>query len=331
MGLLACGDAEPKDTSTVTPEETDTDTLTDTDTGTPPDTGTSTAGPDPMTVPLGETCTMEQKYGDFRVESFDTDLHYSVVAGRVADAVVPVTILEEIGNEGDCLLLRRNNPFCDPNCAPDETCDFGICIPYPAGQDLGTVSLGGLLEAVDMTPVGAAMDYFDTTVPHPPYAPGALVALTSSGGDHPPIELYGVGVEPLTLTSGDLLMTAGMDLALTWDVPVGPARSEIWAQLNVDQHGITPVLLTCETLDDGEFVVPASLIDALLAQGVTGYPNATVHRRTTDSAPFSDGCLDFKIASVRAPQLRVAGFNPCTSDFNCTPPQTCNLTTGLCE
>jgi hypothetical protein len=288
---------------------------------------TPPTGPDPATVPLGGTCPLDVKLGEFKVESYD---EYSIVDGQVLDGVTPVAVLEEIGREGECVLLRRNNAFCDPLCAPDETCDFGTCIPAPLGQDLGSVTVTGLLDPVEMTPVFPGAKYFVLTLPHPPHVPGDLITLTTEGVALEPLEMYGVAVEPLVWPEGDLLIQAETDLPLTWPAPVGPSRSTIWFRMNVDQHGITPVQLICESADDGEFTIPASLIDALLAQGVTGFPSVLVHRRTMDARDVTGGCVEFRIAWTAQPKLRVEGFTPCVSDFDCTPPLTCDEEIGLC-
>src|SRR5262245_19407818 len=87
---------------------------------------------DLATVPLTGACSLADDYGGF-VVSVGTDA--SNVDGRVADGVVPFTVLEELVREGDCAVLRRNNPYCDPGCDPGYTCDFdGTCVPYPVNQ-----------------------------------------------------------------------------------------------------------------------------------------------------------------------------------------------------
>ena len=69
---------------------------------------------------------------------------YSAFSGSVADAVVPLNVLEQVGEDGDCTLLRRNNPFCDPGCAAGETCDFdGNCLPFPVNRDVGVTLVAG--------------------------------------------------------------------------------------------------------------------------------------------------------------------------------------------
>ena len=72
--------------------------------------------------------------------------------GQEAARIVPARTqaLEPVGEGGGCVMLRRNNPFCDPPCQPGTTCDFdGACIPYPSNHDVGLVDITGLVEPVD--------------------------------------------------------------------------------------------------------------------------------------------------------------------------------------
>ena len=107
--------------------------------------------PDPATVPLAGACDLAEDFGGFQVVSAESG---SAVEGDVSDGVVPQSVLEEVQRSGDCYVLRRNNPYCEPACEAGETCDFdGQCLPYPTKQDLGTVTMTGLTQAVSMEPV----------------------------------------------------------------------------------------------------------------------------------------------------------------------------------
>ena len=101
--LFACKDKDPEsddsgDTNNVSDDTSDTDD----------------SGVDAETVPLSGECSLEEDFGGFVVEEYDTSVN---VAGSVSDGVVPITILEEIAASGECKLLRRNNPYCDPPCS----------------------------------------------------------------------------------------------------------------------------------------------------------------------------------------------------------------------
>lgn len=89
--------------------------------------GNADSGPvgDPATVSLAGECAMDVDFGGFTVtdNGETTD-----VAGKVADGVVPIAVLEPIATEGDCQVLRQNNPHCEPTCDPGQTCDLTACV-----------------------------------------------------------------------------------------------------------------------------------------------------------------------------------------------------------
>lgn len=283
---------------------------------------------DPATIALTGACPLAQRLGGFVVA---VDPEYSIVDGAVLDGVVPVTVLTEVTRVDDCQLLRKENPFCNPACAQDETCDFdGSCLPYPTEQDLGTVSILGLSGKVEMTPLPPGARYFNTQLPHPAFEPGAFIELRAGGwaGD---ITLHGVGVTPIILGEATWSLRAGEDLPIHWDVPEGLVRSEVQLRLSIDQHGSSPMSLSCVFADDGVGLVPAVLIDGLLAAGISGFPSGVLSRQTADHADLNTGCMDFVVATPRVPNVRVDGSTPCNAQDDCPEGQTCNLELEICE
>lgn len=285
---------------------------------------------DPATVPLAGACPLDSDFGGFHVLSAESG---SAVDGDVSDGVVPQSVLEEVQRVDDCFVLRRNNPHCEPACAAGETCDFeGECLPYPAKQDLGTVTVAGLVIDVVMEPVFPGNTYYDTTVPTPPFDPGQLIALDMPGGVYGPLTLYGVGVEPLV--SGDSLWTieTGNDMTVHWDAPTGDTvRSEIGLSVNVDQHGTSPGAVYCTFEDDGEGTVPAVMIDFLVEAGVTGFPSGALERRTQDHGDAGSGCMDFTVVAPVTVDVDVVGFTPCIDTTDCPDGEECNLALQVCE
>jgi hypothetical protein len=342
-GAAACSGegkstSDSTDVTDVTDTDVDTDTDTDVDTDTDTDTDTHstpfevpTPVGDPATIALAGECPLETRYGGFNVDVYE---EYSLVSGSVADGVNPVTILEEMAAESGCRLLRRNNPFCDPPCDAGDVCDFdGTCIPFPSNQDLGTVSVGGLAEDVVMRPIEPGRQYFDTTVPHPVFEPGDLVELrswdTTFGSD---VTLHGVGVEPITTAGLDTwVIFDNQPLHVTWNAPGDSLQSRVWVKLNIDQHGTTPVTMYCDLPDSGSADLPASLLHTLINFGVTGFPNATIARRTVDSTAIGGGCMELSVTSPTQPSVRVDGFIPCAGTPDCPSPQICDPVTFICR
>jgi hypothetical protein len=325
---LSCDDKGDDSTPS---DESDADTDADTDADADADTDSD---PDPATVPLGGACPLETRYGGFLV---DAAPDYTIVDGLVTDGVVPSSILETIGSEGDCVLLKRNNPFCDPTCSPDETCDFdGTCVPKPENQNIGTVTIEGLAKPVEMEARKPTNNYFDTTLPKGALPPGGLVTLQSTGGAYDPITLYGVGFDLLTAPKAPWSIAEGKPLTVAWDPPYEDddgkvSRSEAYLKINIDQHGITPTALYCSFADDGEGTVPASLLKMLVGQGVTGFPDGSLTRRTVDSTAVGAGCAELVVSSLFDANVNVVGYTPCTTDEMCPDGQHCNEKLERCE
>jgi len=325
-GLIACGGDKAADPEPDTAEDSPVDDTAE-------DAGVDG---DPATVPLTGACPMETDLGGFVVEEVQT---YSYVDGAVLEAIIPTQKATVLAEAGDCRLLRRENPLCDPTCGPEETCDLtGTCVPFPVEQDIGEVVVAGLVQPVVMEAREPGAHYFDTTVPHPAMTDGSLVQLrTDATGALGEVVLHGVAPVPLVAQSDELLMGHGQALEVRWEPPPAGARTEVFLSLNIDQHGGSPGRIECTFADDGLGEVPAELTGGLVDAGVTGFPSAVLRRRTSDRAELdatdrtTAGCIDFQLTSPRTIPLRVSGYIPCTDDDDCPDGQTCNEEIELCQ
>lgn len=283
----------------------------------------------PETVPLDGYCADDVRYGNFSIEGNGG----SYVTGSVGDGVIPATVLTGLETAGECTLWRKEVLFCDPSCEPGYTCDFdGTCVPYPEGQDLGTVTVTGLVQAVSMSPTVPGNTYYDTTVPTPPWEPGALVTLSTTGGVYDPFVLYGVTPDAFALDSLAWQLTEGAGLTVTWAAPTSNTRSKVRISMNIDQHGTTPVSAVCWFDDDGSAEVPAAIIDGLIGYGVTGFPRASAARVSADTATVGAGCADLWLtSSSEEPDIAVTGYTPCFTTEDCPEGQECNIELQRCE
>lgn len=285
---------------------------------------TSTGGGGGAQVFHGECPTADQ-IGYFYVQH---EVDYSVVSGEVLDGVVPSKILFQVGQEGDCILWQRKNPFCSPSCAPNEACTHdGACVPYPLPQDAGQVTIAGLTKPVSMT----FPNYYDTTVDHPAFEPGASITLKAAGAAYPAFTLYGEGFAPMEIPTGTLVLKKGQALDVTWTPDSSAEHATVRIRINVDQHGNSPVELVCDVADTGMATVPISLIDQLIGFGVTGFPSGHVIRHTLDSVDAGSGCVQFEVFSHRLGDLQVADHIPCDGTHPCPGNLTCDVPTGTCK
>ena len=276
---------------------------------------------------LDGPCELADKVGRFNLQREEL---YTSFNGAVADGVVPVSVLENVGEEGGCRLLRRNNPFCDPACTPSETCDFdGTCIPYPLNHDVGIVTVEGLVQPVMVEPIVPTYEYFDTDLEHPAWEPAAEIALEAAGGDYEAFTLHGNGVEMIEAAGEALVLDPEQSLTVEWVPGDGPGTIRV--ELNIDQHGLTPVELWCTSEDTGSLVVPAEFIAEFVQFGVTGYPSVTYYRETVDSVQITPGCVEFGVRARRTGMLTVVGHTPCSVPEDCPEGLECNMAIQTCE
>ncbi len=282
------------------------------------------AGEGPIEIRGG--CEAASRVGGFRVEVTE---RFSSVSGTVLNGVLPITIREEVTSEGDCKITRRLNPLCDPGCGATEVCELnGTCIEEPRSQDIGTVTITGLEEAVSMEPAAPGNNYQASVSANPIFAPDAEIRLSGSGE---PIALGGFGSDPLALSTANWRVAQGESFALSWTAPASQApKTNLHFSLSIDQHGTSPVELECAFPDNGTAAIPSSLIDRLLTEGISGFPNGTATRRTQDRVTTSDGCVDLTVASKLEDSVEVVGHTPCMRDTDCTPPQTCDIPNQTC-
>jgi hypothetical protein len=285
----------------------------------------------PRVVTPGEldgACPLATRLGGFAVSAGPL---YSFVEGKVADGVVPLTVLDDAGTFGPCQLLRRPSLVCDPTCQAGDTCDRGgECIAYPRQQNAGHVSVYGLRAAVEMDPLPPGNNYSATQVPHPLFEPGAPLLLETLDGFFGALELSGDGVTLLD-EPDDWVLAPGAPLVIGWNTAAEDARSSIVARLTVDQHGTSPVSLVCRFAETDTGEVPADAVDALLESGISGFPNGSLTRETADSIDSGSGCVDLRVISSRAASVEVAGHIPCNASTPCPSPLECNLALEQCE
>lgn len=278
-------------------------------------------------IDLAGNCALADHVGGF----FATyEVMYSAFSGSVADGVVPLNVLEQVGEDGSCTLLRRNNPFCDPGCNAGDVCDFdGNCIPYPLNQDVGTVTVTGLLKDVMLEPVPPTYSYFDTMLPHPGFEPGAIITVEATGGKYSAMQLHGIGVEMVVPADDDLHLDRDEALEVAWTP--GDPRATMRLQIAVDQHGTSPLALVCSVpADEGSLTISGEIVTQFLDNGISGFPSADFHFETVDSVEIELGCVDFVVRSHDQLQVFIQGHTPCNVDPDCPDGQTCDVMNQTC-
>lgn len=328
FGAVACGSDEPDDTLGVS--------------GSGGAGGTGESGPSTLAGSGGVAaselpyapCPAESDVGGFSIELGDG---FTSVDGKVFDSVTPSLVPQLIASEGDCRLVALPNLLCDPACpSSTETCGPGNqCMPQPVARSVGTVSVSGLARPVEMTANPNTGSYRPPppALPHPGFIPGADLRLAASGGDVAPFELRGSGIEPFQFTGETLAIAAGAPADLRWAPPAqtGPAR--VRAVLDINNHGSSNTAIECNFPDTGSAQIPASLIDALIARGASGFPTLGITRRTATSASIEPGCVQLVVTTdiQYAIDVTLPGLTSCNDNAMCPEGQTCQLLERICE
>jgi len=267
-------------------------------------------------------CDANERVGAFVVELGDD---YTSVEGRVADAVDPNQLQSTVATDGACRLLRPVTLVCDPPCESGTTCGpDGTCVAYPEFVDVGAVTIDGLRAPVTMTASPPVFYYTNPgTLPHPGYEAGAHIALEAAGSDGPAFTLEGRGVSPLQVEDEALRLSRGEPAALAWVPAEGVTEARIHITLAIANHGGTPGRIECVADDTGTFAVPASLVDALLDLGYSGFPTVEIARQTADATTVPGGCVQLLVRSKRVLPVEIPGLVSCSAHDDCPAGQSC--------
>jgi len=256
--------------------------------------GDTAEPPHPLAIELaGSIRVLEERWSG-------SEAGASRVEAWLWQAPVPTT-QEVTAEEGDCKLLvgALTDPWnCTPECTWGETlCVDGTCVPYPAPVSAGVLTLAGLSEPVSLAPLADKRYPAVYELPADVFDAGTIVHVTSPGADLPALDLTARGVAPLEADVPTLV--PGQPLVLTWTVPtqVVPG-AHILLQLMTGWHG-SPNLTTiwCETADDGELTVPASLTAEFPIPSCGECEISYLSRFTRDVVDFGQGPIELFVGS----------------------------------
>lgn len=243
------------------------------------------------------------------------------LAGGVYDAPDPSKLWQQVESQGDCRLEIGPELACSPSCGAGQTCSGKACIPSPKLKSVGAVTVTGLGDALSVTPLPGRNDYYaPLSGPFPPFASGARLVLSAAGADYPGFSLEARGVTLLETANAELNLEAGKALTLEWTPEAADFGARVLITIDIAHHGGISAQITCDVADTGSAVVPAALLDALVARGVAGFPAIELTRRAVNSARAEPGCVEFGVSSGVKLDLKVAGVASCdcaTEDTQC--------------
>jgi hypothetical protein len=267
--------------------------------------GNATTGTGGAPGALDGACALDARVGGFNVElhpAASGNPAFASISGGVRNGVLPAEAWHQEGEAaGGCRLMVGPGNSCPSACVSPQVCGLeNQCIDQPTLQSAGQVTITGVGPSVlALSPVSPTSPMYSGSVTssYPPFAADAAVHLAAAGAAVPAFSLDGRGIEPLAFDGTSLTVTDGQALALSWTPPAQAGAAGIFALLEIGHHGGVFARVECDLADTGSGEVPASLISALVAKGVAGFPTVSLSRRTVDSTTTAPGCVDFTVAS----------------------------------
>lgn len=264
---------------------------------------------------------------------------YSEVTGFMYDgSQADAVIWDKNTTEGDCSLYKPRTPFCDA-CASGQVCvDTNTCRTPPGTHDVGNVSLTGLTAPSGANPLALTMvsnasgtTYLSAeTLPMPPCTAGAAVSMSAAGkGEYPAFSVQTQCIPPLVVTNTSFAIQSAKPFTLTW-TPSSVAAARVQLTFDLSHHGGSKGKIICDTADTGSLTVAGTLMEKLIALGVTGYPKIYPSRIITGTATVGTGQAVLKIYSDLDYVAELAGLISCQSDPDCPTGQTCLVPGQMC-
>ncbi len=252
--------------------------------------------------------------------------------GKIYDGHMPSSILwRETAKSGACTLFEPEAPLCIPGCGSDALCvSDDVCEAFPNLISAGKVTVTGVktlagANSFTMDPIqNGYQPPAGTNIAYIPFSEGDPVTVTAAGDTGVgAFVLNGKAVARLDLLNDSIALEDGKPVQLRWIPPGRDVGSTIKVMMDLSHHGGSKGKIECETADNGSLDVSASLVDALRALGVTGWPTIEVTRRTVVANPKVG--ITLEIESPIAHVLSIPGLISCTGDEDCPDGQTCQI------
>jgi hypothetical protein len=284
------------------------------------DPGDSGQGASELPDTLAGTFTVKLESGTAGSEPFTSML------GILRDGeVAPPVPVELDAMQDGCELWVPKQVFCAEPCR-DGTCTAdSVCTPFPTPLSVGTVTVQGLGDELQLEPTGPTFSYQPTSrLPFPPCEEGSEVSVLAEG-----FELRTPCIAPLVVTDTDPIpLREGEPAEVTWE-PAGEAGvSRMQLVVDVSHHGGSKGEILCDVPDTGSFAIPEPLVTRLLDLGVAAFPTVLLRRVSMTHASAYPGVALMLSAAVEQPAD--IGVPMCISTADCPDGLECNTQTLLC-
>ena len=271
--------------------------------------------------------------GYFRIiltEKTEISQGLPTVQGKVYEGPLPSSILwQEAVKSGACALYKPKAPFCDPGCGSNALCvSDGVCKVFPKSIGVGKVTVTGTKTLAGATtfamdpilngyqpPAGTNLDFL-------PFAEGDPVSVSAAGDTGlGAFSVNGKAIARLVLLNDSIVLEDGKPVQLRWTPPGKDVGSAVAVKVDISHHGGSKGKIECEAADNGTLDISASLVDALKALGMSGWPTIEVTRRTVGTN--AQVGVSLEIESPISRSLSIPGLISCTGDEDCPDGKTC--------
>ena len=272
-------------------------------------------------------------YGAFQVELVpaSADPGQAAILGRLYDGPSPSLVIWEVADtEGDCELLTPRIPFCDPSCPTGDACvEDDECQVYPAALDAGLVTVEGVettagTSTFTMEPIaGYYQPPADVDLAYPPFSEGDVVRFSASGSEATaPFSMTASGIAPLEGAPESLDLPDGESVETQWTPASQPELADILVSINISYHAGTKGMIRCRTPDTGSLVLSGTMLDALKALGISGWP-VIVYTRVSHGTSTPETPAELFVESSISRDVTIPGLISCNTDADCPEGQTC--------
>jgi hypothetical protein len=284
--------------------------------------------------------------GDFEIHyvtGSTSTSSYTEIGGFMYDGpAAELVVWDKKKTEGDCSLYTPRTPFCEACNAGDVCVDTNVCRTPPVTHNVGAVTVTGLNPASGANPLPinkvSASDAAETsvsytcaeTLPMPACTAGGAIILAASGGAvYPAFSIPAQCIAPLVVANSSISIESGKTFTLNWTAGT-VAGTRIYVEFDLSHHGGSKGQIRCDTADTGTLQVSGTLLESLIALGVTGYPKATVKRYLTGTTAVGSGNADLTVYSDLLFTAEMPGLISCQNDTQCPTGQTCQTPGQMC-
>lgn len=284
----------------------------------------------PAAEPTPDSGTHDRLFGSIVVSLRETSEEkeaYGLVSGTLYGGAYPDAMpMRIVQEEDDCQLREAIHPFCGTPCGSDAVCvDDDQCSPYPSPQDVAEITVDGLDPGpVTLPPFPPNFFYQSEELAYPPCSEGDLLRLDADAFAAEAPCIAPLAVDPDAAIS----VRSGEPVQLSWDVPGDSELARIQILLDVSHHGGKRGDVVCEVPDTGSYEIPASLVTALLDQGLAGFPSVILTRRVRSESTLPN--VHFSVVASLERSVDT-GVQSCLSDEECPEGQTCDRQAVICR